>query len=142
MTSLLIKKLYKDSKIPTKTNLNDAGWDLYAQHDLLIPAGSQKSVKTGIAIGIPDGCYGRIAPRSGLAFKHCINVHAGVVDKGYINEIIVILFNHSKTDYNITKGDRIAQLILEQYNTTSTIKVVDNLDDTDRGLNGFGSSGC
>ena len=92
------------------------------------------------SVKVPEGTYGRIAPRSGLAVKHGIQVGAGVIDSDYTGELKVVLFNHNNKKYNIKPGFRIAQLILEQCVTPEVVEV-DDLDTTDRGNNGFGSTG-
>jgi dUTP pyrophosphatase len=97
-------------------------------------------VNAKLAIAIPAGFYGRIAPRSGLALKHGINVGAGIVDSDYRGSVGVILFNHSDDVFHISPGDRIAQLILESISIPSIIEV-SSLDDTERSVQGFGSSG-
>ena len=97
-------------------------------------------MKTGISVAIPEGCYGRIAPRSGLAVKRFIDVGAGVIDADYRGEIGVVLFNHSDEDFVVKPGDRIAQLILEKIETP-TVKEAEELPDTKRGTDGFGSTG-
>lgn len=97
-------------------------------------------VGTGLAFGIPEGNYGRIAPRSGLAAKHSIDVGAGVIDSDYRGEVKVLLFNFSDTDFGVSEGDRIAQMIIEKY-TQTTLTEVDELDETVRGDGGFGSTG-
>ena len=97
-------------------------------------------VDTGVSVSMPNGTYGRIAPRSGLAARHSISVGAGVVDADYRSTLKVILFNHSDADFRFSKGDRIAQLILEKI-ATPLVVVVDELDATERGEGGFGSTG-
>lgn len=136
-------KTSDDAIIPTKGSPGSAGFDLYALNNICIPCQSWKLVKTGIAIEIPNDCYARVAPRSGLTYKHGINVGAGVVDCDYRSEIGVILFNHSiETEFQVKKGDRIAQLIFEKiYNCTPKVVEYDELSDTCRGINGFGSTG-
>ena len=89
-------------------------------------------VKTGISIAVPEGCYGRIAPRSGLAVKKFIDVGAGVIDADYRGEVGVVLFNHSEEDFKVKPGDRIAQLILEKIDTPQ-VKEVEELPDTTHG---------
>ena len=89
---------------------------------------------------MPSGCYGRIAPRSGLALKKFIDVGAGVVDGDYRGELGIVLFNFSDTDFQINMGDKIGQLIFEKIKTL-IIKEVDSLQDTDRGNKRFGSNG-
>ena len=92
------------------------------------------------AIAVPHDCYGRIAPRSGLAHKHFIDTLAGVIDADYRGNVGVILANHSKVDFEVKHGDRIAQLILERIYTPEVVEC-DDLDATDRGAGGFGSTG-
>lgn len=97
-------------------------------------------VKTDIAIQLPDHCYGRIAPRSGLALHNFIDVGAGVIDKDYKGNICVLLFNHSNFDFEIKRGDRIAQLICEVIVYPELVEIKD-LGKSSRGDKGFGSSG-
>nr|CAD2175557.1 unnamed protein product [Meloidogyne enterolobii] len=97
-------------------------------------------VPTGIQIALPEGCYGRIAPRSGLASKNFIDVGAGVIDPDYRGELKVLLFNFSDADFKISVGDRIAQLVCTPFVKPALVEVT-NLDETDRGDNGFGSTG-
>jgi len=100
-------------------------------------------VSTGIALEIPGDCsYGRIAPRSGLAVKHGIQVGAGVVDADYRGEVKVLLFNHGSDTFSATAGDRIAQLIIERCKMPDVTVVTDRaLSATERGTSGFGSTG-
>ncbi|CAI5973542.1 unnamed protein product [Closterium sp. NIES-65] len=97
-------------------------------------------VKTDLAVAIPLGTYARVAPRSGLALKHSINVGGGVVDYDYRGNVGVILFNHSDNDFPVKAGDRVAQLILERIVTPDVVEV-EELDETTRGAGGFGSTG-
>ena len=97
-------------------------------------------IHTEIAIAVPEGYYGRIAPRSGLALQCGIDVGGGVIDADYRGEVGVILFNHSDEDYHVKQGDRIAQLILEKI-ICPAIEQVDQLDETQRQTGGFGSTG-
>jgi dUTP pyrophosphatase len=106
----------------------------------VIPARGKGLVKTDLSIAIPKDTYARVAPRSGLAWKHFIDVGAGVVDSDYRGNVGVILFNHSDVDFEIKHGDRVAQLILERIATPEVVEVED-LDDTARGAGGFGSTG-
>lgn len=96
--------------------------------------------KTDLQIALPDGCYGRVAPRSGLAVKHFVDVGAGVVDADYRGNLCVVLFNFGKEDFKVKRGDRIAQLICEKISYPE-LEEVQRLDETVRGENGFGSSG-
>lgn len=138
-TILYVKKLDTDAIIPTKGSAGAAGYDLYALEDTVLSVMKTTKVRTGIAVSMPEHCYGRIAPRSSLGAKGII-VHAGVVDSDYRGEIIVLLQSTEK-EYYIKKGERIAQLILERYEYSSIIEEVDSLDCTDRGEGGFGSTG-
>ena len=97
-------------------------------------------VKTSLAMALPPGCYGRIAPRSGLALKKFIDVGAGVIDADYRGEVGAVLFNFGNQDFVVNMGDRIAQLIFEKIKTP-TIKETDDLEGTDRGAKGYGSIG-
>ena len=137
---LLVCKMSENAKLPTRANPQDAGYDLYSAQDVIIPAHGRCLVKTNIAVKIPDGHYGRVAPRSSLAVKHSIDVAAGVVDRGYRGDVGVALVNHSAHDYLVETGDRIAQLIIEKCASVDVVSV-DSLNDTARGSGGFGSTG-
>ncbi|XP_063685618.1 uncharacterized protein LOC134819551 [Bolinopsis microptera] len=137
---LRVKRRVPEAQLPTRTSEGAAGYDLYSCQDCLIPAQGKAIVKTGISVALPDGCYGRIAPRSGLAARHHIDIGAGVVDKDYRGEVGVVMFNLAQTDYQVTRGDRIAQLVLERILTPPVLEVED-LDSTERGEGGFGSTG-
>ena len=137
---LYIKKLHPDAITPTKGTPVAAGYDLYCIEDFEIPARERAMISTGIAVHIPHGCYGRVAPRSSLALKFGIDVGAGVIDEDYRGELKVILFNHSNNNFVGKKGERIAQLIIEQI-CHCPITVVDDLNQTERGEGGFGSTG-
>ena len=142
--SLKVKKLHDDAIVPTRATEGSIGYDLHAYDEAILPKNERRSVGTGISIAIPEGHYGRIAPRSGLAFILGIQVLAGVVDPDYRGEIKVILYyGGAKKEidtHRIRKGDRIAQLILEKVSTVP-VEVVEELDETERGDCGFGSSG-
>ena len=99
---------------PTKTNELDAGYDLHSLKDFCITPGSSKLIYTGIQVIFPKGYCGIIHGRSGLAGRHSILTHTGVIDYGYEGEIGVILFNLSKQNYTILKGDRIGQLVISK----------------------------
>lgn len=137
---LLVKKLDPSAIIPTKANRSDAGYDLYALDGGIIERNTHRLIKTGISMAIPEGHVGLIWPRSGLAYKHGLDVFAGVIDSGYRGDIGVILFNSQYNSYNISKGDRIAQILIQKVEDFDLVEV-DNLDDSERGIGGFGSSG-
>jgi dUTP diphosphatase len=109
-------------------------------HDLVIAPHSNGLVKTDLAVAILPGCYGRVAPRSSLALKKQIDVGAGVIDCDYRGPLGVVLFNHGENAFEVKRGDRIAQLILERI-ATPPVEEVDDLDATSRGAGGFGSTG-
>lgn len=117
-----------------------AGYDLRSAYDAIVPKHGKSLIKTDIALVLPPNCYGRIAPRSGLALNHFIDVGAGVVDRDYTGNICVLLFNHSENDFVVKRGDRIAQLICEMC-LYPDLYEVENIQTTARGSGGFGSSG-
>jgi len=137
---LRFAKLTENATTPTRGSALSAGYDLYSGYDCTIEAKGKHTVMTDIQIALPDGCYGRVAPRSGLAHKHFIDVGAGVIDQDYRGNVGVVMFNFSDTDFKISKGDRIAQLICERIYLPE-LEELKSLDDTDRGSGGFGSTG-
>jgi dUTP pyrophosphatase len=138
--SFRVKKLIQEADLPVRGSKGAAGYDLTSTEECTILPNRRAVVATGISVKVPEGTYGRIAPRSGLAVTHGIQVGAGVIDSDYTGELKVVLFNHNNKKYNIKPGFRIAQLILEQCVTPEVVEV-DDLDTTDRGSNGFGSTG-
>ena len=141
-------KLVEHAILPKRANPYDAGLDLSACENAVVPARGKEIIDTGIAVQIPNDCYARVAPRSGLAAKNGIDVGAGVIDYGYTNRIKVILFNHTDNDFVVKQGDRIAQLIFEKIYIHQDIPVIPYeilqdyaKKDTTRGMNGFGSTG-
>lgn len=137
---LFVKKITEFATLPTRGSKLAAGYDLYAAYDYVIKARGKDMIQTDLQIALPSGCYGRVAPRSGLAWKHSIDVGAGVIDQDYRGPLNVILFNFGDQDFEIKRGDRIAQLICEKIEQTD-IEEVQDLDATERGSNGFGSTG-
>jgi dUTP pyrophosphatase len=136
-----VKKLSENATIPTQGTSFAAGYDLYAAEDAVVVCGTRKLIKTNVSMEITPGYYGRIAPRSGLAYKNGIDVLAGVIDSDYRGDIGVILYNTDKNiDFTVKKGDRIAQIIFEAC-YAATLNNVDNLDNTLRQAGGFGSTG-
>jgi len=136
-----VKKLSENAIIPTQATYFAAGYDLYAAEDAVVVCGTRKLIKTNISMEITPGYYGRIAPRSGLAYKNGIDVLAGVIDSDYRGDIGVILYNTDKNiDFTVKKGDRIAQIIFEAC-YIATLNNVENLDNTLRQAGGFGSTG-
>ena len=109
-----VVRLTENAKIPTRGSAGAAGLDLYSAYDLTVPARGLLSVVTGLQIQLPEGFYGTIAPRSGLALHHHIDIGAGVIDEDYRGNVAVILFTHSDKLFVINRGDRVAQLISEK----------------------------
>ena len=140
MAVLRVKKLNPDAVLPVRKRKGDAGLDLYAVEDVVLKPGEWKAVSTGIAVEIPEGYFGLIKDRSGLALKHGLHVLAGVVDENYRGEIKVVLKNLGREEFKVEKGMRIAQLLIIPYLSVE-VEEVKELSDTDRGEKGFGSSG-
>lgn len=137
---MYVQLLAEEAVIPSRKTAGSAGYDLSAAADASIPARGRVAIPIGIAVAIPSGCYGRIAGRSSLAVAG-IDVAGGVIDSDYRGEVSVILTNATAADVHITKGQRIAQLIVECIRIPPVI-VVDDLDQTSRGEGGFGSTGA
>lgn len=137
---LKFARLSKNAYAPTKGSQSAAGYDLYSAYDYVVPARGKCVCLTDIQIEVPDGCYGRVAPRSGLAAKNFIDVGAGVVDQDYRGNVGVVLFNFGDSDFAVKKGDRIAQLICEKI-AYPELEESQTLDVTERGDGGFGSTG-
>lgn len=129
--------------IPTRAHENDAGWDLYSCIDVVIEGNNGRVlIPVGFKMELPDGWEAQIRPRSGLALKYGITVTnaPGTIDAGYRNEIQVILQNTNTCEYIVRTGDRIAQMVIKEVPQVRLIKV-DELADSERGENGYGSSG-
>jgi dUTP pyrophosphatase len=133
-------KLHPSARLPTRGSRYAAGLDLYAAEDLTIPAHARRAVRTGLAVAIPHGFYGRVAPRSGLAMKHGLDVLAGVIDSDYRGEIMCALINHGEEPFRVETGTRVAQLVIEAIATPAAVWSED-LQETERGRGGFGSTG-
>ena len=146
MTILKIKKLDngKDLPLPKYETIGSAGMDLLAAIDepLTIKPAEIKLVKTGIAFALGQGFEAQVRPRSGLALKNGITVlnTPGTIDSDYRGEVCVILINHSQVDFTVTRGMRIAQVVIAKYEQAQVVEVQD-LDETVRGAGGFGSTG-
>lgn len=139
MSSFQVKLNYEDAQPPTRGSDEAAGYDLYSYESETIVSNQIKLIDTGISIRVPEGTYGRIAPRSSVS-KKGILINAGVIDRDYRGPVKVMVHNLSNNDYVINKNDRIAQLILEKIKTPP-VELVEELDDTERGAGGFGSTG-
>ena len=139
-----IRRLDPGLPLPAAQHDGDAGLDLYAASDTTLEArGGRALVPTGIAIAIPPGCAGFVQPRSGLALRHGVSLvnTPGLVDAGYRDEIKVLMINHDPVEaFKVSRGDRIAQLVIQRFERVEW-QEVDDLDDSERGLGGWGSTG-
>ena len=140
--NLKFKKLDENAVTPSYATEGDAGLDLHALEATVIPAGERKLVKTGIAIQLREGTVGFVCSRSGLAYKKGVFVlnAPGVIDAGYRNDVGVILQNSGSEDFEIEAGDRIAQLVIQEFVSVKLVEV-EELEDSVRGQGGFGSTG-
>lgn len=125
--------------MPVRAHATDAGLDLFSREDFRIRPGYSHAFDTGVHIELPKGTAGFIKSKSGLNVKHGITSE-GVIDVGYTGPIVVKMYNHSDKEYHVKKGDKITQLVIVKIETPE-LEVVDNLEETERGDNGFGSSG-
>jgi len=127
---------------PTRATIGAAGWDLVSAEDAVIAPGEVRAVATGIALAIPVGFEGQVRPRSGLALKHGVTVlnAPGTIDADYRGEVKVILINHGAEPFRVSRGDRVAQLVVAAV-PQMRFEHVEVLSDTDRGQGGFGSTG-
>jgi dUTP pyrophosphatase len=138
-----VTRLRADARLPTRAHEGDAGLDLYAAEPAHLAPGERVSVATGIAVAIPPDHAGLVLPRSGLANRHGITLPnaPGLIDSGYRGELRVLLLNADRTEaFEVSPGDRIAQLVVTPFAHAEPLEVA-SLDDTSRGLAGFGSSG-
>lgn len=140
--TLDVKRIHPDAILPAYAHPSDAGMDVSSVEELVVPAGGRALLHTGLVIGLPDGYEAQIRPRSGLALKHGVTVlnTPGTIDAGYRGEVGVILANFGADDFTVKKGDRIAQLVVAPV-TQAQVCEVREVDATDRGADGFGSTG-
>jgi dUTP pyrophosphatase len=140
---LPVRRLDPDLPLPAYAHPGDAGADLHAAEEVLLPPGGRATVGTGIAVAVPDGYVAFVHPRSGLASRHGITlVNApGTVDAGYRGEVKVVLLNTDPAEpFTVRRGDRIAQLVVQPVARVRFLGV-DELPGTPRGAGGFGSTG-
>ncbi len=138
--TIQVKRLSATAILPQYALPQDAGMDFYADEETIIPPQERKIISTGIALAIPSGYVGLVWDKSGIAAKHGLKTMGGVVDSGYRGEIKIIVHNLSEEPYLVTKGTKIAQLLIQPVEQR-TIVEVDTLDETTRGEGGFGSTG-
>ena len=132
-------KLDTGAYMPTRAHATDAGLDLYAMQKQIVPARESAKFDTGVHIEIPNGYVGFLKSKSGLMVKNGI-VSDGTIDCGYTGSIVIKLFNNSGYDYTVNAGDKISQLVILPI-LTPELELVDELEDTERGTGGFGSTG-
>ena len=137
---LSFKRLDPRATLPTRGSSHAAGLDIYSIEDVAIEPKHRALVQTGLAVAIPEGYYGRVAPRSGLATKQGLDVLAGVIDADYRGEIRCLLYNTGEETINLPAQSKICQLIIEKIVTPGAVWA-DEINDTDRGSGGFGSTG-
>ncbi len=139
---LRVRRLNPDAIIPAYAHTGDAGLDLHASQDVALDPGVACLVPTGVAIELPEATEAQVRPRSGLALKHSVTVlnAPGTIDEDYRGEVGVVLINHGPTTFQVTRGMRIAQLVVQKRWTVEVVEV-DGLTDTTRGAGGFGSTG-
>ncbi len=137
---LKVKKIVSDAKLPAYAHPGDAGFDLYTSEAISLKPGERVQVPTGIAMEIPDGFVGLIWDKSGLSHKFGLKTLGGVIDAGYRGEVKVGMINLSKELYTFEKGHKVAQMIIQKREEPTIIEVSE-LDDSERGTGGFGSTG-
>jgi dUTP pyrophosphatase len=141
-SKISFQRIHPDAYLPSYGTDGAVGMDVACIEDIFIHKRDRALVSTGLKLtGIPGGCYLRIAPRSGLAAKQCIDVEGGVVDPDYQGEIKVILMNNSDSPKRFNKGDRIAQFIVEKCERPQITEYASSTVETQRGAGGFGSTG-
>lgn len=132
-------KLDKGAYMPSRAHETDAGLDIRAKEDQFVPAKESAIFRTGVHVQLPRGCAGILVSKSGLNVKYDIT-STGLIDEGYTGEIVVKLYNHGGYDYEVKAGDKISQLVVVPV-IYERIELVNDLDGSERGNNGFGSSG-
>lgn len=140
LESLSFEKLDPDAVLPTRGSRAAAGLDLYSIEAIILHPNERRVIRTGLAVAIPEGYYGRIAPRSGLAIQKGVDVLAGVIDADYRGEIGCLLHNVGLERIDLPAQSKICQLIIEKIVTPAAVWV-NHLPETGRGSGGFGSTG-
>lgn len=132
-------KLDDGAFVPTRAHEHDGGMDLYAMEDQIVPAKESAIFDTGVHVQLPSGTAGLLVSKSGLNVKHGLTSE-GLIDEGYTGSIVVKLYNNSGYDYRVHRGDKISQLVILPV-ITPEVELVEELEDTERGTGGFGSTG-
>ena len=140
--NLKVVKINKDAILPNYAHPGDAGLDIYSVEEKTLNPGERALIKTGIKIELPKNTEAQMRPRSGLALKHGISLvnSPGTIDEGYRGEIGVIVINHGQEAFTVEKGMKICQMVVKPVWTVN-VEEVSELDDTERGTGGFGSTG-
>ena len=140
--TLRFRRIHPDATLPSYAHQSDAGMDVRSVEDLTIAPGKRALVHTGLVMLLPLQYEAQVRPRSGLALKYGVTVlnTPGTIDSGYRGEIGVILANFGDTDFQVRKGDKIAQIVIAPV-TQPMIEETTDVDETDRGVGGFGSTG-
>lgn len=142
LTTFKVEKLTEDAILPYKAHASDAGFDVFANEEVMIPAGESRGIATGIRMELPEWTEAQVRPRSGLALKHAVTVlnTPGTIDAGYRGEVKVILINHGKEQFIVEKGMKMAQMVIAPVMKITMEEAPVNLE-SDRKEAGFGSSG-
>lgn len=140
MSFVQIVCLSENGTIPVRSSHGAAGYDVYSSCSGTIPPKQRLLIPLDISIELPPGHYGHIVARSGLAVRNGIQVMAGIIDEDYRGNVGVLLYNSSDTEYSFSKGERIAQMIIKRYEIVEFI-TKETVTETQRGTNGFGSTG-
>ena len=137
-----VEVVNKEIPLPKYQTSGSAGMDLHSAEELVVPKNEFRMISTGLKLAVPPGYEGHVRPRSGLAAKNGVTVlnTPGTLDSDYRGLLKVILVNHGKEDFKINKGDRIAQIVFNKFETAD-LEIVDSLEKTKRGEGGFGSTG-
>jgi len=140
--TLRFKKIHPDATLPSYAHASDAGMDVRSVEDVTVPAKGRVLVHTGLVMLLPPMYEAQVRPRSGLALKHGITVlnTPGTIDSGYRGEVGVILANFGDSDFQVKKGDKVAQIVVAPV-VQAEIEAASEIDETDRGAGGFGSTG-
>ena len=141
--TLRFKKVHPDAVLPSYAHPSDAGMDVRSVEDMVLAPGRRALVHTGLVMLLPPGYEAQVRPRSGLALKSGVTVlnTPGTIDSGYRGEVGVILVNLGDADFQVRRGDKVAQLVIAPV-TQPEIAETDAVDETDRGVGGFGSTGA
>lgn len=135
-----VKRVHPDAKLPSYAHEGDAGLDIFALESCTLKAGERKTLRTGISYELEPGFVSLIWDKSGLASKHGLKTMAGVIESNYRGELMIVLLNTSDVDYQIEKGDKIAQMLIQPI-TTANVEEAEELSEANRGTGSFGSSG-